>query len=93
LFPIIDDEVVDHHPGPFSGVRLSYNVLRNSKRNIERFAACVDALLGKLPVVASFRGTEVDGSSLITNAAMEIVKFWETQGVITGSASALEIDY
>src|SRR4028118_116463 len=29
LYPLVDGEDVYHHPGPFSGVRLSYNILCN----------------------------------------------------------------
>ena len=92
LFPIVDGEVVDHHPGPFNGLRLSYDVLRNSSRNIELFGKCIDAFLESLPVTASFRGTELKSSTGATDAAREIVGFWEAQGITTGSAAALELD-
>src|SRR5687768_1500602 len=33
LYPLVAGEVVDHHPGPFDGIRLDYNVLRNPSRH------------------------------------------------------------
>lgn len=93
LFPLVDGNVVDHHPGPFGGLRLSYDVLRNPDRNIQLFAKCIDAFLDKLPVTAYFRGTELVNSNIAAKSAREIVGYWKTKGIISGSAEALELDY
>ena len=93
LSPLVDGKVVDHHPGPFGGLRLAYDVLRNPERNIQLFANCIDAFLDKLPVTAYFRGTELLDSSVASNSAREIVDYWQAQGIETGSARALALDY
>jgi hypothetical protein len=55
LYPLVDGEPVHHHPGPFDGVRLEYNVLRNPVRRAEHFLLCVErfAALGSGPLSAN----------------------------------------
>jgi hypothetical protein len=44
LYPLVDGEPVHHHPGPFDGVRLEYNVLRSPTRVAEHYLRCVQQL-------------------------------------------------
>ena len=41
LFPLINNEVVHHNPGPFHGLRISYNVLRNPIKRSKHFLLVV----------------------------------------------------
>src|SRR5689334_20949555 len=36
-YPLVEGEPVYHHPGPFDGVRLDYNILRNPARRAEHY--------------------------------------------------------
>jgi hypothetical protein len=87
LCPIINGEVVNHHPGPFDGLRISYNVLRNPIQRSNHFLLVLETLSKELPVTMS----------ISLGAAKEIVtqinEYWLKQGVTPGSDEALEIDY
>ena len=95
LLPLVGGEVVEHHPGPFDGVRLSYNVLRNPERRSEHFLRCVQefAALGA--------GVEYRGASLGTPPNLSpvqadiaaVVLHWADEGVAVGSHDAMVIDY
>src|SRR5260370_26031911 len=41
LYPLADGEAVYHHPDPFDGVRLDYNILRNPVRRADHYLKCV----------------------------------------------------
>jgi hypothetical protein len=95
LFPLVGGEVVDHHPGPFDGVRLSYNVLRNPERRADHFLLCVQefAALGS---GTEYRGVSLGSPPDLTPVRADIaavVKHWAAEGVAVGSHDALAIDY
>src|SRR6266404_2192821 len=46
LYPVVDGEAVNHHPGPFDGVRLEFSVLRNPVHRAEHFLRCVREFAG-----------------------------------------------
>jgi hypothetical protein len=97
LYPLVDGETVYDHPGPFDGVRLDYNILRNPARRADHYLKCVQGFaalgtsvvyrsrqldLGKPPKVSQLRA-DIDA----------VVKHWATEGIEVGSDDALEIDY
>ncbi len=97
LYPLVDGEPVDHHPGPFDGVRIDYNILRNPARRADHFLKCVQGFaafgvgvfyrsrnveLGKPPNLAQLR-TDIDS----------VVRHWTSKGIVVGSSEALEIDW
>lgn len=97
LYPLVDGVPVYHHPGPFDGVRLDYNILRNPARraehylkSIERFAAfgtsvfyrCRDIELGIPPNLAQLRAD-----------IGTVSRHWAAEGIVVGSSEALEMDF
>ncbi len=97
LFPLVGGEVVDHHPGPFDGVRLSYNVLRNPERRADHFLRCVQEFAA-LGVGVAYRsrvvslGSPPDLSPVQADIAA-IAQHWAAEGIVVGSHDALVIDY
>ncbi|NNJ26648.1 hypothetical protein [Alienimonas chondri] len=97
LYPLVDGEPVDHHPGPFDGIRLSYCVLRHPPRRAEHFLTCIDAF-ARLGTRAFYRerarelGVPPDLAPLRADVAA-IVEDWAENGVAAGSDAALEIDF
>ncbi|MCE9544183.1 MAG: hypothetical protein K8T25_01475 [Planctomycetia bacterium] len=97
LFPIIAGEPVDHHPGPFDGVRLEYNVLRNPLNRSEHYLRCVQeiAVLGAQVEYRS-RGLSLGAQSDLTSVRADIAAiadYWQSQGISVGSRQALEVDF
>ena len=92
LFPLVDGEVVDHHPGPFDGLRLSYNVLRNPVERSKHSIYVVEELSQSLKVKLNFNSAGNDLKSLERDI-QAIVDFWAGEGIKVGSNAALEIDY
>lgn len=97
LFPLVGGEVVDHHHGPFDGVRLEYSVLRNPERRAEHFLRCVKefAAMGS-GVVYHSRGASLglppDLSPVRTDIAA-VVRYWAAEGIAVGSDDALAVDF
>lgn len=97
LFPLSGGHVVDHHPGPFDGVRLEYNVLRNPERRAEHFLRCVQdfAAVGSGAVYRS-RGVSLGSPPDLSPVRADIaavVRHWAAEGITVGSEEALEVDY
>ncbi len=97
LYPLVGIEPVSHHPGPFDGVRLSYNVLRHPAHRAGRFLQIVDAFadLG-VGVYYRCRGVELGSPPDLSPLRMDIeaiVQHWASEGVAVGSVVALEVDY
>ena len=92
LFPLVGGEVVDHHRGPFDGVRLTYNVLRNPIERSQHFIRTVSELSANLPVTLEYGG--VPGTiEQIRDDIQGIAQHWAGQDITVGSAEALQIDY
>jgi len=87
LYPIVGGEVVDHHAGPFDGIRLSYNVLRNPIARADHFNMILETLSEKLSVNADF--TPAAAKKLIS----KVSKYWLNEGITPGSVVAMEVDY
>lgn len=98
LYPLVDAEPVSHDPGPFSGIRLSYNVLRNPVEKIDSFLKVVTTFAQELPARAFYRlrnaelGTPPDLSVLQADMN-RIVEHWQAQGIEPGSSEALRVEY
>ena len=97
LFPLVNNEMVYHHPGPFDGVRLSYTILRNPIRRAEHYIKCVRdfaALANR--VFYKSRKIELGvppNLSVIREDINSVSDYWASQGITVGSAEALKIDY
>ena len=86
LYPLVGGECVHHHPGPFDGLRLQFNVLRNPSRHVDHFLRCVAsiaALSNQPPPDRDTIRAEIDA----------ITEHWRRNGVEVGSDDALMIDY
>lgn len=86
LYPIVDGDVVDHHPGPFTALRLEYNVLRNPLQRGEHFLRCTER-------IASLLGTSNPDTNRLRARINAIVLHWNESGIEVGSEAALAIDY
>lgn len=98
LYPLEKGEVVYHHPGPFSGVRLSFNVLRNTTEQGEFFLRVVEQFVQTLPVKAVYRLRSLElGSSpdlpVVRADINQIVEHWRSEDIEPGSSEALQLDY
>jgi hypothetical protein len=98
LFPIVDDQEVDHHPGPFHALRLSYSVLRNPVVKAAVFHSAVEELgrVFGVPGEYSLRGTRLGSPAdlaVLRKDIDAIVEHWRSKGIEPGSDEALEVDY
>jgi len=95
LVPLIDGDAVDHHPGPFDGVRLSYNVLRNPAHRADHYLKCV-ASFARFGVSTTYRDVELGSPPDLSRVRADIdavVRYWASQGITAGSTEALMIDF
>ena len=92
LYPLIEGEAMDHHPGPFDGLALGYNILRNPIERSEHFLKCISRLAAGLPVSATYRGAPLDLDQ-IKQDLQDIHASWLAEGITVGSHEALTLDY
>ena len=92
LFPLVKGEIVHHHPGPFDGLRLGYNVLRNPIERSEHFLKAIEQLAGRLPVKILYRG-QSGGTDQMKKDIQEIEASWRAEGIGVGTDDALTLDY
>lgn len=93
LYPVIDGEIVEHSPGPFYRLRLSFDVLRNSPARAARFLDVAERLSTALPVDLDYRGTApaAKAEDAIERLAADIralQRHWQSKGLHCGSAEA-----
>ena len=91
LYPLVNGEIVDHHPGPFDALRISYNVLRNPIERSQHFMFVVEQLSQKLAVAVECNSATNDVRHLRQDI-QTIANFWASQGIEVGSGAALEVD-
>ena len=87
LYPLVNNKVVDHNPGPFDGIRLEYNVLRNPIHRAEHF-------------IKICRTFEIDLNVTLSRSIEEVkiriqerTDYWKNKNIEPGSEKAMEIDY
>src|SRR5581483_4284954 len=97
LCPLVDDKAVYHHEGPYDGVRLTFNVLRNPVRFARNYLRCVEAFSNSARRVCyASRNTELGTPpdlSVVQRDIDTIVEYWEANGVEPGSEEAPLVDY
>jgi hypothetical protein len=97
VYPLVDGEPVYHHPGPFDGVRLDYNILRNPARRAAHYLKCVQgfAAFGASAYYRN-RGVELGKPLNLSPLSADIdavVRHWASEGIVVGSDEAMEIDF
>jgi hypothetical protein len=97
LYPLVDGEPVYHHSGPFDGVRLTYNVLRNPARRADHYLKCV-AEFARFGVGTFYRNRDVElglppDLAPVRADINAVVQHWSSQRIEVGSNEALEMDF
>jgi hypothetical protein len=97
LYPLLRGQPVHHHPGPFDGFRLDYNILRNPVRRADHYSKCVAeiAIFG-VRTLYRCRNKELGAPpdlSIVRNDVDAAVRHWASQGIEVGAPEALEIDF
>lgn len=97
LYPLVKGRPVDHHPGPFDGIRLSFCVLRNPVRHAEYFLRGVERFARLAPRVF-YRSRHMDLGSppnldVVRSDIESIAQTWRDRGIEVGSEEALRIDF
>ena len=97
LYPLVDGEPVTHHVGPFDGIRIDYNVLRNPARCADHYLNCAArfATFGDCTTYLS-RGVDLGLPADLSQVREDIeatVRHWASQGIVVGSSEALEVDF
>lgn len=85
MYPLIDGKVVREHEGPFSGMRVSFDLLRNPEKISDHFLRIHRAFETQLVMEPSLSIEEVEIEIL------RIKRFWENKNIELGSKEALAI--
>ena len=98
LYPLVEEEEVYHHHGPFTGLRLTYSILRNSPRNISNFLITVlrFAHILNVKVIYGLRDLNLGrppDMTIVENDINQIVNYWQEKGITPGSEPALRVTY
>ena len=97
LYPLIKGNPVHHHPGPFEGLRLDYNILRNPIRRADHYLRCVEAF-SSFGVQTTYRNrlATLDTPSALSQVRADIaavVQYWANRQIVVGTSRALRVDY
>ncbi|PCJ21751.1 MAG: hypothetical protein COB04_02185 [Gammaproteobacteria bacterium] len=85
MYPLIDGEIAGEHKGPFSGMRIRFNLLRNPENISDHFVRVFKAFESQL---------KTEPSRSLESVETEIVKikaFWKDKNIALGSEQALAI--
>ena len=96
LYPLVNHQVVHHHPGPFHGLRLTYCPLRNPTRRKEHFLLTVSRMAAVLPVDVVYRGDTGPVPGVLDSIRKDIhqvEEHWVHAGIIPGSPAAMDMDF
>lgn len=98
LYPLVGNEDVYHHPGPFTGLRLKYSILRNSPEHMSLFLKVVRLFTQYLDVkvLYNLRNTNLGhppDMTIVEHDIGQIIGFWKEKNIETGSEEALKIAY
>lgn len=98
LYPLVDGEPVYHHSGPFSGVRLSFSILRNTADKGEFFLRVIEQFSQTLPVKVMYRLRNLElgfppNLSVVRADINQIVEHWRSENIKPGSSEALQLNY
>lgn len=91
LFPTVDGEPVDHHPGPFDGLQLAYSLLRNPPHRLEHYLSMIEAFQKTLPAKPMLAGKDTT-TETVREIAETALQEWQARGITPGSPQALAID-
>ena len=97
LYPLVNGDPVCHHPGPFEGLRLDYNILRNAAALADHYLKCLHSFAAfGTDVIYRTRnvglGTPAD-LSLVRADIKSVVAYWASQDIVVGSSESLLIDF
>ncbi len=97
IFPVVDNQSVQHHPGPFDGIRIEYCVLRSPVHQAGHFLKCVEEL-SRTGVRTEYRNVALNAGKHvdldpIREDILRVVSHWSDQGITVGSQEALSIDF
>ena len=97
LFPIVGNESVHHHQGPFDAIRLEYCVLRSPARYAQHFLLCI-AELSRIGSRIEYCNRELElgqppDLDQVNRDIEEAVSYWADRGITVGSEKALRVDF
>ena len=94
MYPLIDGEIDDDHPGPYTGLRLGYSPARHPLDRVEDFfhAISVCAKAFGTPPIYRLRETDLTVPANLERLKKDIAAiaaYWRAKGIEPGSAEAL----
>ncbi|MCC9074283.1 hypothetical protein LNQ49_22070 [Flavobacterium sp. F-65] len=92
LFPLIKNDEVFHHKGPFDGIRLQYDTLRNTTHKIAVVEMVFESFKKHLDATILFNNNPIENFSVIKNNIDANIAFWRNKDIEPGSEDALMQD-
>jgi hypothetical protein len=96
LYPVVGNRVVEHHSGPFDGIRLQYCVLRNPADTAEQFRHAVTEFAEITMRPANYCGRDLGLPPVLTQLEKDIdaiVAHWRSENIEPGSDEALLVEF
>ena len=92
IIPLIKKTEVWHNPGPYDGLRFTYDILRNSEENMEVYLNCIKKFIDLFQVSIYYRGQKQENLEKIKGDIESTVKELLENDIKPGSEEALTID-
>ena len=89
IIPLIKKTEVWHNPGPYDGLRFTYDILRNREENKEIYLNCLEKFINLFSVSVSYRGEKQKNLEKIKKDIEKTIKELLENDVKPGSEEAL----
>lgn len=93
LIPLIKMTEVYHNPGPYDGLRFTYDILGNNKDNVEIYINCLERFIELFPVSIHYKGRKQENLEKIKLDIKNTVEELLKNGIEPGSDEALGLEY
>lgn len=96
LFPTIKGDEVFHHEGPFDGIKITYDVLRNPEEVEILFKSVFNKIVSEisLPIEIVFENETITSFNDLQPIIDKVKEHCKTKlNVTPGSSDALQLDY
>ncbi|RYX85840.1 hypothetical protein EON83_03545 [bacterium] len=98
LSPLVNDQSVYHHHGPFDGLELSYCARRNPPHNTRLFLEVISEFAQRLPVdvLYTLRNQDLGNPPNLASVRKDIehvIAYWRAQDIEPGSSAAMRLTF
>ena len=91
IIPLIKKTEVWHDPGPYDGLRFTYDILRNAEENVKVYLNCLETFIKLFSVSIYYRGQKQENLEKIKYDIEDTIQELKKNGLKPGSGESMEL--